>query len=107
MPMASEKATSSCAAAKCFRKRQAKLRRDKGRRVRGSYMFRPPPQGVRHERDDRKVQRERRELDPAYAARELVELERDVDRTARRGHPLAPGALAPQAKRLGAAHGGI
>src|SRR3954463_6770796 len=107
MPIRSDSATSTCAAAKCRSTRQTKRRLVRGSAPRCSYMSFPPPEGERHEDDDGDVEYERRHLDPAEAARKLVELERNVDRAAYGGHPFPPGALAPKAVGLGEPHGGV
>src|SRR4051812_50093475 len=92
MPIASEKATSACAAAKWRATRQAKCLRDSGGGLRGSYMSCPPSGREDHERDDCDVESEGRDPYPGDVARELVELARDVDAAAHRGGPFPPGA---------------
>src|SRR5258708_26432664 len=50
-----------------------------------------------HVRNDQRIEDERRQLDRRVAARELVDLDRNVDAAAQCRDPLAPAALEPQA----------
>src|SRR5882672_11438615 len=105
MPMPSEKSTSANATPTWRAKRRAKWARERGTALRDSYIRggssgairvgSAAPKHVAHVGDHGDVQDQRGELDPGEPARELVELERNVDAAAYRGEPFRPGPRVP------------